>query len=100
MEQERTRHREPLALTTAQLVRVTSQSLLGAQTHRVERLLDLAAGLRPGFREPKFSHGYRQQVIDLVERIEHFERILKNRLNLVAEVQPIVARHLPEVLAT
>ncbi len=100
LQQQRAGHRQTLTLTTAQLMRVASQRLFWTQTDRDQRFLDLASGLRFRSGESKLGNRHRQQVIDLIERIEHLEWILKDGLDFVAELHPVATGHLPEILAS
>jgi len=99
MQQQRASDGQALPLASAELVRIATERLVRAQTDRNQRLLHAVPGLGPRPGEVELADRHGEQMIDSVKRVEDFERILKNRLDLATEISPAASSQLAEVCA-
>src|SRR5437867_475482 len=74
-------------------MRKPTQGFFRPQTDAFECLLDLPARLALGTREPEALEWRLEHMIDSIERIECFVRILENRLDFTPELASLGCRH-------
>ena len=90
---------DALPLTAAQLVGVTSQSLVRLQTDHAERFFYALVSLLRVLGKFEVADRAVQDVIDGVEGVVGLERVLEDGLHLAAEVQPVARPHFLDIFA-
>src|SRR6476659_886760 len=90
-QQQRARNHHTLALSAAELMRVTAEDLLGAQTDSAQCILDPVARFGPRARQTESCHRCREHMVHPIEWIVDAVRVLEDRLNVAAKRAPLGA---------